>query len=251
MNRSELLKIIDHAWLSCGCNRYLPLSMQSKSVRNFYSHQCWITNAAFSELDPTSTVHREAIQSYICQNNFLSILDYGGGSKASLLKLVRKGCEYDISLSLYEPFIDQSILPELSASSIKLYKSIDELPLFCLIICKDVLEHVDNPLKTTLDLKKKLAKNGIILMGNSFDNTIKCRLPKHFHLKYTFWLYMSLMGFRRLGAIKNCRGTIAYLNRGPNLPFIAILAFLSLLIIQGFLIYFLASLRRILLFNAR
>lgn len=244
MKRSELLKTIDNAWLLCGCNRFLPLSMQTKKVRQFYSHQCWLDNASFSELDPASILHRKAIRDYIFLNRYDSILDYGGGSKASLLKSICQSSDYKASLALYEPYVDQDVLPGLLNLGIKVFRANEELTVFRVIVCKDVLEHVDNPLRITHDLKKALAPNGVILMGNSFDNTIKCHLPKHFHLRYTFWLYMYLMGFRRGEPLQDCRGVVPYKNISRSLPYGIIIMVICILFIPGNIVYLFASVRR-------
>ncbi|PAF45197.1 methyltransferase domain-containing protein [Helicobacter sp. 11S02596-1] len=198
----QIWYLMDKVWYEMGCDNR---NLDWEKIGAYYNHPVWILNGLFIESHELSMQIRQDIASYIAHSDFEIIVDYGGGFGSLAKTIAQKAPEKKILI--YEPFPS-----EYSRKCIKDYPNInfiDTLPkeIDC-IIATDVLEHVEDPLKTFEEMITPLKIGGEALIANCFHGCIQCHLPQNFHYRYTFNLFAKAMGLENLGILQNTHATI-------------------------------------------
>ena len=202
LSRDILVAEIDKVWLELNLDNSKSLNSQIDSVAKFYEHPVWILNGIFSELDPLSKRHRDAIAEYINDLHVERVADYGGGSGV-LARILANVTEAQIDI--IEPFAAQFFLEKLSE-----FRNISVVPYlrpeYDVVIAQDVLEHVDDPISLAVDLINSTKMNGYLIFANCFYPDIKCHLPATFYLRHTFpnlMVYAGLRFVERIGGAEH------------------------------------------------
>jgi len=209
--RQVLLDELDKVWVNFGLDNSIPLSEQVEDVSKFYSHPVWVLNGIFSELDPTSKSHREAIAQYIKNLNISRVADYGAGSGV-LARFIAGATNAQIDI--IEPYPSNSLVNNLSLSA-KINIIPHLVPDYDVIIAQDVLEHVDNPVDLAVDLIDSTKMGGYLIFANCFYPVIKCHLPSTFYLRHTFSYVMAYAGLILVEPVKGAEHALVFKRIGP------------------------------------
>jgi len=209
--RQVLLDELDRVWINYGLDNSIPLSEQIEHVSKFYGHPVWVLNGIFSELDPTSKGHREAIAQYIKNLNISRVADYGAGSGV-LARFIAGATNAQIDI--IEPYPSDSLVENLICSS-KINIIPHLVPDYDVIIAQDVLEHVDNPVDLAFDLINSTKMGGYLIFANCFYPVIKCHLPSTFYLRHTFSYVMSHAGLMLVESVKGAQHALVFKRIGP------------------------------------
>lgn len=211
LDRNILLTEIDAVWDQLELNNNKRISEQSEKISQFYSHNVWILNGLFSESDPVSRQHREAIADYLKALSIKKIADYGGGSGVLAKFIAQKMPEADIDIvepypSVFfkervQEFINIKFVPELQS-------------IYDAVIAQDVLEHIDNPLEVALSLVCKVKTGGYVIFANSFYPVIKCHLPATFYLRHQFKKIMTSAGLQFVENISDAEHAFVFKRIG-------------------------------------
>lgn len=202
---------MDSVWKQLELNNKTPINKQPK-IAQFYGHPVWIMNGIFTELDPVSAKHREAIASFLTQQDCKYMADYGGGSGV-LAKLLCSEND-NAHIDIIEPFAS-----DFSKSNVGYQKRISfrqklDGSKYDAVIAQDVLEHVENPIEVASDMALHTKDGGIIIFANCFYPVIECHLPSTFHLRHTFPKVMQAMGLEYLGRISNAEHAQVFRKNG-------------------------------------
>jgi hypothetical protein len=199
----QMWYLIDLIWDDYGCDNK---NLNWDEIGKFYSHPVWILNCLFAEQDKVSRAHREALGSWISNQKFDNVLDYGGGSGSTSIILMEK--KSDLLVSIYEPYPNDFGNRRVSKfNNISFVKTLKDDFYDCLI-STDVLEHVESPLKDLYQMIKSVKHNGFLVIGCPFYPMIKCHLPRNFHFRFTFNLFARLMGLKVIGKLEGSPQTI-------------------------------------------
>lgn len=194
--------LMDLVWDDYGCN---SKKLNWDKVGQFYSHPVWLLNGLFIEQDDVSMGHRHAISDWVVQNDFTSVVDYGGGF-GTLAKLIA-GKDDQIKIDIYEPYPSDFGLKRING-----YTNIDFTDVlkneYQCLLSTDVLEHVEDPLSVFSTMINSVRTGGYLVIANCFYPVIKCHLPRNFHFRFTFDLFAKLMGLERLGQLNGSHATI-------------------------------------------
>jgi len=186
----QMWYLIDLVWDDYGCDNK---NLNWEVIGKFYSHPVWILNCLFVEKDKVSRGHKEALSSWISNQKFDNVLDYGGGSGSLSIIISKK--KSDFLISIYEPYPNDFGIRRISKfNNISFVKNLKDDYYDCLI-STDVLEHVESPLKDLYQMIKSVKHNGFLVIGCPFYPMIKCHLPRNFHLRFTFNIFASLFYF--------------------------------------------------------
>ena len=200
LDREILLREMDRVWDECGLDNLRNLSEQAINVMAFYSHNVWILNGLFSELDPVSRSHRLSMADFITELPVVKIADYGGGSGV-LAKFIAERSS-SLTVDIIEPFPSDYFKNRVQG--ICNINFVSELnPQYDLLIAQDVLEHVDDPVGLALTLIDSVRLNGYVIFANCFYPDIKCHLPSTFYLRHQF---KRVVGFAGLEFVTNVQG---------------------------------------------
>jgi len=173
-------------------------TMQSNAVQTFYQHPVWIVNGIFTEVDPASVGHREAIARQIGQLRPALVCDYGGGFGALARRIAALMPE--VRIEVIEPYPHPAA--QKLAGQYQNLAYVNKMPRHAdVVIAQDVLEHVPNPIDLTAQLAASLGINGIFIAANCFQPVIKCHLPETFHLLQTYRHCVAPLGLRFSRAI--------------------------------------------------
>ncbi|MEM6838162.1 MAG: methyltransferase domain-containing protein [Cyanobacteria bacterium P01_C01_bin.120] len=187
----QLWQLMDKVWDELGCDNRYP---DPKKLKQYYYHPIWLLNGLFIENHALSLASRQAIISWICSHsNIESVLDFGGGFGTLGRMLAQQSP--NIQVEIYEPHPHKFALQK-SISYKNLAFTSNTTKVYHCIVCTDVLEHVDDPIKLLSDMVSKLSTNGYLLIANHFYPSIKCHLPSTFHLRHTFKELAELMGLQ-------------------------------------------------------
>lgn len=193
----QMWYLIDLVWDNMGCDNS---NLDWEKIGAFYAHPVWLLNGLFIESHNLSLSIRKAIAQYIAIQGFERICDYGGGF-GSLAKEIALLCP-KVQIDIYEPFPSQYGKKCIEAfDNIRFVSTLEKNAYDCLL-STDVLEHVDDVLKTFESMLSCLKIGGKALIGNCFYPVIKCHLPKHFHYRYTFKHIAKMMGVTYNGYIE-------------------------------------------------
>ncbi|MDE2368744.1 MAG: methyltransferase domain-containing protein [Burkholderiales bacterium] len=198
LDRSILLREMDAVWDEMGLDNSMPLCKQESKVARFYGHPVWVLNGLFSEVDPMSRKHREAIADYLSELKPRRIADYGGGSGV-LARFIVQRC-HDCVVDVVEPFPSPFVVSRMAG--IERVQFVAKLePPYDAIVVQDVLEHVDDPLELAFNVVDATRQGGCLVFANSFWPEIKCHMPSTFYLRYHFSMIMRAAGLKSLGCI--------------------------------------------------
>lgn len=199
---TDLWMMMDIVWDEMGCDNE---NLDFDKISSYYSHPVWTLNGLFIEQDEVSIGHREAIATWITNNNISNVLDYGGGF-GTLARLIATK-DSDIKIDIHEPFPSQLAIAKMQEFPNVNFVSSFERNNDCLV-CIDVLEHVDNPLDLFGTMIENVKVGGFLVIANCFYPYIKCHLPSTFHFRHTFDMFAEKMGLQVIG---QCEGSHAML----------------------------------------
>jgi 2-polyprenyl-6-hydroxyphenyl methylase/3-demethylubiquinone-9 3-methyltransferase len=194
----DIWKIMNQVWDDMGLD---SKNYNSEQLSRYYSHPVWFLNGLFIEIDRESMRHRKSIAGYFKNKENLKILDYGGGF-GTLAKEIAK-ITPSSKVDIYEPYASKYAHENIQDfKNIKIVNNLKE-NYYNVLVNTDILEHVEKPIELIAIYNKCLRKGGILISHWNFTPCIKCHLPKHFHLRYTFDRIVPLLGFTK--EIKNER----------------------------------------------
>ena len=194
LTQDDLWRELDEAWRKHGCDYTNKTRIQRSA---FYSDKVWMLNAVYSELDPTSIYYREAAAKSIKVIKNSDVLDYGGGG-GGLAKAI--AIESPSSrITIFDPFPSSFALRNISRFPNIRFSNEMHKDSFDVVVCTDVLEHLEQPLLSLRSMVTALRFGGYLVIGNCFYPVIKCHLPSTFHLRVTFSLFCMLMGLKKVG----------------------------------------------------
>jgi len=178
---NQMWHLMDLVWNDYGCDNK---NLNWENIEKFYSHPVWLLNGLFIETDRESMRHRKSIAEYFKDKKRLKILDYGGGF-GTLAKEIAK-ITPSSKVDIYEPYASKY-----AYKNIKDFKNIEIVNnlkenYYDVLVNTDILEHVEKPIELIAIYNKCLKKGGMLISHWNFTPCIRCHLPKHFHLRYTF-----------------------------------------------------------------
>jgi len=194
----QMWYLMDLVWDNYGCDNK---NLNWENIGKFYSHPVWLLNGLFIEIDQESMSNRKSIAGYFKNKENFKILDYGGGF-GTLAKEIAK-ITPSSKVDIYEPYASKYAYENIKDfKNIKIVNNLKE-NYYDVLVNTDILEHVENPIGDLAIYNKCLKRGGILVSHWNFTPCIKCHLPKHFHLRYTFNRIVPLLGFAK--EIKNER----------------------------------------------
>jgi SAM-dependent methyltransferase len=207
----DIWMLMDEVWDQCECDNQ---KLDWKKVRKFYSHPVWLLNGFFIEQHALSMQHRYAISDWIADNpSIRKILDYGGGF-GTLARLIADK-KLSLSVDIYEPHPSDYSRQKISNyAQIEFISKIKDS--YDALVSTDVLEHVPDPLKTFEEMILSVKNDGYLIIANNFFPVIKCHLPQTFHFRYTFNVFVKLMGLVIVGPLERSHATI--FRKNSNKP---------------------------------
>ncbi len=192
---NDVWQAMDEEWDRCGAG-FNPESQNA--VSRFYASPVWTLNGLFTEVDPTSVGHRQAIADFISEMKPKVVIDYGGGFGSLARQIAERLPE--ASVILVEPY--PSDFARLLAQDHHNMEIRSDLPKRCdVIVAQDVLEHVLDPIGDFAMLLKAVAPGGTVITANCFKPVIKCHYPSTFHLNFTFKHVVPPLGCRYGGKV--------------------------------------------------
>lgn len=213
---SELWQLMDLEWEKCHADYGLG---SDESLTAYYQSPVWLLNGIFSDCDPESHGHREAIADWIKAIRPRLVVDYGGGFGCLARKIASRCPDADIVIVEPHPC-------KVALRLAKQYKNInysDTLPLNAdVVIAQDVLEHIPDPLSVCRDLTRSIRAYGHLITANCFQPVIKCHLPNTFHLKYTFRFIIPFLGYEYNRVVSGADHAQIYKKTGANPDFVTV-----------------------------
>ena len=211
----ELWAEMDRVWSELGLDNRKRLNYQR--VVDFYAHPVWVLNGLFSELDPVSFGHRQAIARYVLKHfgagPLLRTADVGGGSGVLACEIADAfdgRCRIDI----VEPFPSEYFRRRLALrENIQFCDSLSAGG-YDVVIAQDVLEHVDQPITLALACVGAVRVKGLVLFANCFYPFIQCHIPGTFYLRHTFRYVLESRGLTYLGTVPGAAHVQVYRRTG-------------------------------------
>jgi 2-polyprenyl-6-hydroxyphenyl methylase/3-demethylubiquinone-9 3-methyltransferase len=194
-NLEELWHLMDLEWEKHGADYNAE---SDDKLADYYRSPVWLLNGIFSECDPESQRHREAIADWIKDINPLLVVDYGGGFGTLARKIATRCPETEIIIVEPHP---TTVAMRLSKPYRNIHFSTNLPGNADIIIAQDVLEHVHDPLAVYSDLTRSIRSSGYFIAANCFHPVTKCHIPSTFHLRYTFRFIASSLGYQYQGII--------------------------------------------------
>lgn len=194
---ADIWRWLDEAWDELGCD---ARRSDSPEVHAFYRHPVWVLSGLFGETDPDSIRCHAALRDWLWERrkSIGRILDFGAGIGTLPLMLAERDSSW--AIDLYEPLGQASWSDRMAAfPDVKLTSKLEND--YDAILCKDVMEHVTDPICLLADLARRVRQNGVVIFGNTFRPFVKCHLPQHFHLFYTFDFFARQGGLKREAVI--------------------------------------------------
>ena len=194
----NIWNIMNQVWDDMGLNNK---DYNLEQLSRYYSHPVWFLNGLFTETDEISIGHRKSIAGYFKNKENFKILDYGGGF-GTLAKEIAK-ITPSSKVDIYEPYASKYAYENIQEfKNIKIVNNLKE-NYYDVLVNTDILEHVEKPIELIAIYNKCIKKGGMLISHWNFTPCVRCHLPKHFHLRYTFNRIVPLLGFT--GEIKNKR----------------------------------------------
>jgi hypothetical protein len=176
---------MDIVWNDCGINNKVPIKNQN--IGTFYPHPVWIMNGLFTEVDIASKKHRE--------------------SGVLAKTLIEQDLRLDIDI--VEPFAFELFKGRTKSFTSVSYAA-DFMNEYDAALAQDVLEYVDDPIKTAYRICNSVKGNGIVIFASCFYPCIKYHLPSTFYLRHTFKWVMRTMGLESLGYVPSGKHSLVF-----------------------------------------
>ncbi|MCF8069590.1 MAG: class I SAM-dependent methyltransferase [Desulfobacterales bacterium] len=193
----EIWKEMDTIWDSLELDN--SVSLNEQKIDTFYSHPVWMLNGLFTEYDPESSNHREAIANKISTLAISKIADFGGGFGALARQLLKISPKIEVDIIESYP----SVLGKQLISNIPQSRFIPRpTGKYDCAIAQDVLEHIEDPIGLVYEIAQATIENGYLLFANCFKPVIKCHLPATFHLRHTFNWVVEPLGLNYCGNVE-------------------------------------------------
>jgi 2-polyprenyl-6-hydroxyphenyl methylase/3-demethylubiquinone-9 3-methyltransferase len=212
LERSTLLQEMDTVWDHFGLDNSGTLASQFKKATHFYNHPVWVLNGLFSEADPVSRGHREAIVQYLNKLSISRVADYGGGGGV-LARFISTDLPW-AEVDIVEPYPADYFLRDLANMGRVQYVSRLRGP-YDAVIAQDVLEHVDDPAGLALELVDAVRLDGYLVFANCFYPIIKCHLPATFYLRHQFGWLMRFAGLKHIGHVPGASHAHVFQRKRP------------------------------------
>ncbi|RKG38051.1 class I SAM-dependent methyltransferase [Acinetobacter rongchengensis] len=198
----QMWYLMDLIWDDMRCDNK---ELNWEYITAFYSHPVWLLNGLFIEQDPISMEHRHSIGNWMIMQEFVDIVDYGGGF-CTLARLVAIK-DAKINVDVYEPYPSEFGLKRIAEfDNIKFIQNL--IKKYDCLVSTDVLEHVPDPLKVFSEMVGSVKEGGYLVIANAFFPMIKCHLPRTFHLRYSFPFFAKLIGLKKIGLLDGSHATI-------------------------------------------
>ena len=203
MSLQDLYRIMDEAWMSCGCdaNHY-----DERKYAQFYGHPVWLLNGIFVEQHGESRGHRVAIAEALRLTGSKTILDFGGGF-GTLARLITELMP-ESRIDIWDPFPPRHGIEVCKSNPNIQFISSPQDESYDALTCTDVLEHVHDPLVLLADMVAKVRLGGTLVIYNCFYPLIQCHLPCTFHFIRTFDKFCSMLGLDVVGKTSDDHATI-------------------------------------------
>lgn len=188
-------ELMDEEWRRCGAG-YGPEC--DERVGRFYASPVWLLNGLFTESDPESVGHREAMADWVGALEPRLVADYGGGFGALARRIARVAPQADVVV--VDPFARETAIKV--TRTLRNVRFAPALPTACdAVIAQDVLEHVRDPLPVFRTLLEAVRPGGRVVTANCFQPVILCHMPQTFHLRFTFRFIVPALGCRYVGTV--------------------------------------------------
>jgi hypothetical protein len=197
---------MDAAWEELGASSSIA---DSASMDAFYRHPIWLVNGIFTEVDPVSIGHREAIALEVAKAKPTVVCDYGGGFGALARRIAALLPRARVEIVEPYPHPTARILAQRYPN----LAFVDRLPQRSdVVIAQDVLEHVTQPIALMAKLSSLLDAEGVFITASCFQPVIKCHLPETFHLLQTFRYCVAPLGLDLLQIVPGAAHAEVYLR---------------------------------------
>lgn len=205
---------MDRVWDSYGLDNTKSLDKQQDAVNAFYGHPVWLMNALYTERDPDSRGHRNAISRYLYDCCAVKIADYGGGGGVLAEAIAQSKSQ--VQIDIVEPYPSIYAKERLKKyPSITFMDSLEGPEVYDVCILQDVLEHVNNPIDLACLSIEAVKFNGLLVFANCFYPVIKCHLPSVFYLRHQFRVVMKYAGLDYVGCIPGAEHAQVFKRNGP------------------------------------
>lgn len=184
----DIWRLMDGAWEEQGAG-FTP--ERAKSLGAFYASPVWLLNGLFTQSDPESQGHRDAIAAWVVRHSPKTVVDYGGGFGTLARKLAK--ALPSSSVIVVDPYPSRLAL-HLAKAFDNLRYSVELPDEADIIIAQDVLEHVTDPLAMFGELVKATRVGGHIVTANCFQPLIKCHYPGVLHFYFSFHVVAPSLG---------------------------------------------------------
>jgi ubiquinone/menaquinone biosynthesis C-methylase UbiE len=203
LSLTQLWMLMDQAWEAHGCDNQDP---DDERLAGFYNDPVWLLNGMFIEQHALSMEHRQAIANTVSTLTPQKVVDFGGGF-GTLARLLAN------ALPLAKITICDPYPPLHGIESSKPYTNINFIPslggqFFDVLVCTDVLEHIQDPLPLLATMVGAVNPGGYLLIANCFHPVIYCHLPCTFHLRYSFDQFCRALGLEVLSPCEDSHASI-------------------------------------------
>jgi SAM-dependent methyltransferase len=185
--------LMDQAWIAHGCSTQ-PLDQGCLDA--FYRDPVWTLNGIFIEQDDQSMLHRHAFAGVLASLGVKQVLDVGGGFGTLARQLDDQSAE--VRIDILEPYPTSCMLSLCQEHPGIRFVDCASPGSYDALICTDVLEHIQDPLKLLVGMIEAVKLDGHLLIANCFEPVILCHLPATFHLKYSFDHFCEVLGLQRV-----------------------------------------------------
>lgn len=182
---------MDFVWDAIGADNRNP---SPEHLSRFYSHPVWLLNGLFIEQHAESLNNRRGFTDWIASVRPRRVADFGGGY-GTLARMVGAALP-DASVEIVDPFPrPEAVRANAGHPNVTFADALSGE--YDVIVATDVFEHVEDPVGLFLDVAQHIPVGGHALIANHFAPSIKCHLPRTFHLAATWDAVMALAGFER------------------------------------------------------